>query len=124
MNYHNLVLEFVEEFEFNHFTNVLITNSYPLNTAVQCVKAFIHDSHIEVVAFDKGVFKLCNYFTFATDVDIVYYILFCVEELGFSQKEMQLEVYHTNEVSSWKAILGDYIANVVCIPSNLVEYIS
>jgi len=124
MNFHNLVLEFIEEFEFEHFTNTLITRSYPLNINGQCMKVFVHDTHLEILAFEDGQFKLCNYFDYTTEVDLAYYVLFCVEELDFDQKHMSLKVYHTSENADWKELLNLYIANIEYSRSNLVEFIS
>ena len=124
MNYHNLVLEFIEEFEFEHFTNSLISGSYALQTDGQLLKVFVHDKQLEIVAFENGIFKLCNYFEYSNEVDLVYYILFCIEELDFDQNEMKLEVYHSTQETAWKELLELYIAHVEYSHSNLVEFIS
>lgn len=124
MNYHNLVLEFVEEFEFEHYTNSLISENFPMNTDGQLMKVYVHDTHLEILAFEDGLFKLCNYFEYSNEVDLTYYVLFCVEELGFDQKNMKLEVYHSNEETAWKELLDMYIAHIAYVQSNLVAFIS
>jgi len=124
MNYHNLVLEFIEEFEFEHYTNSLLSRSHTASAEGQRMKLFVHNAHLEILAFENEAFKLCNYFDYSTDVDLAYYVLFCVEELGFDQKQMTLEVYHSTENTDWKVLLDRYIANIVCAPSNLVELIT
>jgi len=124
MNYHNLVLEFIDEFEFEHYTNTLITNSFPLNTDGQYLKVYVHDAHMEILAFEDGQFKLCNYFDYTNEVDLVYYVLFSIEELGFDQNEMRLDVFYSTEETPWKELLDMYVAHINYSHSNLAELIA
>jgi len=127
MTYHNLVLSYIDEFEFEHYTNSLINFCHPSNSdrvVQEHLSAFVHKEHLEVVAYKNAKFTLCNHFTYDTDVDLVYYILFCVEELGFDQNNMQLDVYHSCKDKSWQTILKDYIIYFNCFEKNLAEFIS
>ena len=124
MNYHNLVLEFIEEFEYEHFTNSVISSCLPVNSDGQLMKVFVHDSHLEIVAIENETLKLCNHFTYSSNVDLVYYILFCIEEMDFDQNQMELEIYQLEEEPSWKELLEKYVARVRYSQNNLAEIIS
>ncbi|QTY27370.1 DUF3822 family protein [Flavobacterium sp. CS20] len=124
MNYHNAVLDQVEEFEYEHFTNALIKQSYLKSfDSAQQLKVYVQKSHINVIAQEGQKFKLCNTFNYETDLDLVYYVLFCVEELKFNQREMQLELYHDSKDTTWLEIIKRYILNVKCKQKNLVAFI-
>jgi hypothetical protein len=113
MNYHNLVLEQVEEFEFIHFTQALLesakSKSIPGN---QKLKVFIRGNQLDVIAFDGKAFKMCNTFNYTSDLDIVYYILFAIEELKFDQYEMNLYITHNFEEEAWLELLKRYVQHV------------
>lgn len=124
MNYHNALLEHFEEFEYEHFTYSLIKHAQPqLFEPVQNLWVYVQPTHIDIIAFEGQKFKLCNSFNFETDLDLVYYILFCVEELKFDQKKMKLEIYHDLENTSWVDTLKRYILNVKCEQKNLAAII-
>ncbi len=127
MDYHNLVLDYVEELEFEHFSNslVLLCNSFEINNNdKQTINVFVHERQLEIIAFQNGEFKLCNYFTYDSETDIVYYILFCVEELGFDQNILQLDIYHSVRQTPWKQVLKNYIAHINFVEKNLAGFIS
>lgn len=124
MNYHNLILDMVGEFEYQHFTNFLIKKSKPkLTSNLQVINVFISNSLLDIVAFDGQKFKLCNTFFYETDYDLVYYILFAVEELNFDQRQMHLHLYHNQNKISWLDILKDYILNIDCNKKAIVSFI-
>ncbi len=124
MNYHNVILEFVKEFEFEHFTNSLIKHvKSKIIDNGQRLSVFIQNNQLYIIAFEGQKFKLCNSFNFETDLDLAYYILFSVEELRFNQKNMQLKIYHSLDNTSWIDILKRYILNVKCEQKNLAALI-
>lgn len=124
MNYHNAVLDQVQEFEFQHYTHALIKHAYPNSyESTQRLMVYVHKTNIDVVAFEGRKFKLCNSFNYETDLDLVYYILFCVEELKFDQRELQLELYHNIEGQTWIDTLKRYILNVKCEQENLAAFV-
>lgn len=127
MDYHNLVLDYVEELEFEHFSNslIILCNSFEIkDNDRQTINVFVHDSQLEIIAFQNGEFKMCNYFNYVSEVDLVYYILLCVEELGFDQKTLQMDIYHSAAHTPWKQILEKYIAHINYVEKNLAGFIS
>lgn len=124
MNYHNVILDLVEEFDYQHFTNSLITESTPKQfDKLQKINVFISDTTLDVVAFEGLKFKLCNTFTYDTDYDLAYYILFAVEGLNFDQRKMQLNIYHNLNETPWLGILKTYVLNINCEQKALSSFI-
>lgn len=125
MNYNNTILEIVEEFEYQHFTNYIIQDIQPKDFDNKHVMhVFIRKSSIDVIAFEGMKFKLCNSFDFETDFDLAYYVLFAVEELKFNQVEMQMNIYHDSESTTWLDVLKEYVKHVSCERKDLAAIIS
>lgn len=124
MNYHNVILDLVEEFEYQHFTNSLIIKTKPKSfDNLQKINVFISDSTLDVVAFESLKFKLCNTFVYDTDYDIAYYILFAVEGLNFDQRKVQLNIYHGQNATPWLDVLKAYVLNINCEQKVLSSFI-
>jgi len=113
MNYHNVILEQVKEFEYQHYTSSLIKFSKPKTfDTKQRLNAFISKSSLDIIAFEGKKFKLCNTFDYQSDYDLVYYILFAIEELKFDQREVKLNIYCESNDRTWLEIIKRYVLNV------------
>ena len=124
MNYHNSILEQVEEFEYQHFTNYLLQDCQPKNYEnVNFINVYVRQNSLDVIAFEGMKFKLCNTFEYKTDFDLAYYVLFAVEELKFNQTELQMNIYHDAESTSWLEILELYVKQINCESRDLVAFI-
>lgn len=124
MNYHNTILELVEEFEYQHFTNYLIQECLPKNFEnTNFINVYVRQKSIDIIAFEGMKFKLCNTFQYDTDYDLAYYVLFAVEELNFDQTTLQMNVYHSSETTSWLEILELYLKNITCESRDLAAFI-
>jgi hypothetical protein len=124
MNYHNIILEKIEEFEYQHFTNYLIDDCRPKYFENKIfINVYVRKSSLDIIAFEGMKFKLCNTFEYDTDFDLAYYVLFAVEELKFNQIELQMNIYHNSETTSWLEILELYIKNINCKSVDLTTFI-
>lgn len=124
MNYHNLILEQVEEFEYIHFIQALIADAGAKSVeGKQKLKVFIRQHQLDVIAFDGQAFKLANTFNYDNDFDIIYYILFAIEELKFDQKDMGLYITHHLDEQDWLGVLERYVQHVFCHKEHLAAYI-
>lgn len=124
MHYHNVILDMVDEFEYQHFTNSLIIMSSPKSfDNSQKINVFIDESTLDIVAFEGLKFKLCNTFTYDTNYDLAYYILFAVEGLNFDQRKMQLNIYHDLDETPWLDVLKAYVLNINCEQKALSSFI-
>lgn len=125
MNYHNLVLEQVEEFEYIHFMQSLIEEAKAKSIQDrQKLKVFVRSQQLDIIAFDGASFKMANTFNYKTDLDVVYYVLFAIEELKFDQEEMSLYLTHQSEKQDWLAVLRKYVKHVFCHKEHLAAYIT
>lgn len=124
MNYHNVILDIVNEFDYQHFTSYLVKKTKPKSfDNVQKINVFIRYRSLDIVAFEGQKFKLCNTFDYDTDYDLVYYILFAVEELKFDQRKLNLNICHNHDKTPWLDILKGYILNVECEQKALASLI-
>lgn len=120
MNYHNVLLEYVEEFEFTHLSQLLIEETGKKALAnTQKLKVVVRLNQLDVIGFEGFNFKMCNTFNFYRDIDIVYYILFCVEELGFDQEKMNLYISYNQNETDWLEVIKKYVKNVYANQDNL-----
>jgi hypothetical protein len=124
MNYHNVLLEYLEEFDFFHYSQALIKDSRKKALVdKQKLKVIIRKSQLDIIAFDGLGFKMCNTFSFQSDIDIVYYVLFSIEELGFDQSELGLYISHDQTDSDWLDVLKKYVKNVYSHQEDLSLFI-
>lgn len=113
MNYHNALLEYVDEFEFTHLSQLLIEETgKKLLADTQKLMVVVRINQLDVIGFEGLNFKMCNTFSFSTDIDIVYYILFCVEELRFDQEKMNLYISYNQKETDWLDVIKKYVKNV------------
>lgn len=125
MNYHNSILELIDEFEYQHFTNYLIQHSQPKDFDNEnFINVYVRQNSIDILAYEGMKFKLCNTFAYDTDYDLAYYVLFALEELNFNQLKVQMNVYHDSDQSSWLEILKLYVKHVYCESKDLAAFIS
>ncbi len=124
MNYHNVVLEFVEEFDFVHFNQILIENTHGMcSENQQIMKVYVRQNQLDIVCYDDLDFKMCNTFSFNSDIDIAYYVLFSIEELNLSQDNMHLFIYHNQDEQHWLKVLQKYVKNITLEEEDLTTLI-
>lgn len=63
----------------------------------------IHPNYIEVMAKDNRQLLMYNTFDIQTSVDILYYILFCIQQLNYSYKET--DVFLSGNISAQHTVL-------------------
>jgi len=124
MNYHNSILELIDEFEYQHFTNVLVQHAQPKDFDNEnYINVYVRQSSIDILAYEGMKFKLCNSFAYDTDYDLAYYVLFALEELNFNQLEVQMNLFHDSDQTSWLEVLKRYVKHVHCNRTDLAALI-
>jgi len=112
MNYHNIIFDFVEEFDFTHSSKLLIEETHKSqDNSQQLLIVNVRQQQIDIIGYEESSFKLCNTYSFDNEIDILYYILFCVEELNFDQEKVLIRL-KIEEEEDWIEILRNYISNV------------
>ena len=100
------------EMNFKHKTSQLIDFGV-LTSKAQT--AFIHfgNHHFTMVITANGSLKFCNRFAYKTSQDLVYYVLFTMNELEIEPDEIFLRLYgNIQEQSEDFEILNQYLSNI------------
>ena len=86
VNINNYFFETFGSFQYFHAITKLIDFVLTQEKHNTATKTFVHvfNNHIDVVAIDNGVLQLCNSYPYKTPEDLGYYVLFALEQLGWS----------------------------------------
>jgi len=98
-NINNFLLDHFKEFEFKHYSNILIEsllNIYKYSL-VPHMFAHIDNNHFELVVIANKKLQLYNTFKFSTKEDFIYYVLFTAEQLKLNPEKFELVVLGTIE---------------------------
>ena len=92
ININNYLYERFGEFEFKHFSTIIIENILALEKHSVLVKMFVHvcDDHFEIIILENNQLKLYNTFEYNTKEDFIYYILFTSEQMKLNPEEFPL----------------------------------
>ena len=94
VNINNYLYDRFGEFEFRHFSTIVIESILNLEKNASTTKMYAHMSttHFEIVIIDNGQLKLYNTFEYTTKEDFIYYILFTAEQLEMNPEEFALVI--------------------------------
>lgn len=113
-NINNFLIEKFGEFHYQHAISVFLEQSKNYVDAQQNqVFLNIYPSHFDMLIFKKGTLWLCNsYFYFAPE-DLVYYVLFALEQLDLNPHKVLLEICgEITEEDTLHNLISTYIKNV------------
>ncbi|WP_051621171.1 DUF3822 family protein [Leeuwenhoekiella sp. MAR_2009_132] len=114
-NINNFFFDHFGTFTYYHSQTVLIKNILERATNLDSATFFVQVGlkTIDVLVYEGKKLLLSNHFRFDTDIDFVYYILFCFEQLGLNPEETTLKISgNINAEDSKYLILYDYVRNV------------
>lgn len=92
VNINNHLYERFGEFEFKHFSTVLLDTVLGIekHNDNQKMYAHINDTHFEIIVLNNGDLQLYNTFEYASKEDFIYYILFTAEQLQLNPESFPL----------------------------------
>jgi hypothetical protein len=92
MNINNHLYERFGEFEFRHFSTILIEAILALEKHSKIPKMYVNvsDLHFEIIVVEHNKLVLYNTYEYLTKEDFIYYILFTAEQLHLNPEEFQL----------------------------------
>jgi hypothetical protein len=92
ININNYLYDRYGEFEFKHFSTIVLENILTLEKNLVSNKMFVHvcDNHFEIIILENNQLKLFNTFEYSTKEDFIYYILFTAEQLQLNPEEFPL----------------------------------
>ena len=92
-------------------TSILINNFTNLNLKVETMFLYLKDSFVNIVVTKGKNLLFQNKFNYVTKEDLLFYVLFSIQELNFSNEDINTIVYG-NVTEDEFSILYDYIRNI------------
>ncbi len=91
-NINNFLLDYFKEFDFKHYSNILIDSLFSIYkySLVPHVFAHINNNHFEIIVISNKKLQLYNTFEFSTKEDFIYYVLFTAEQLKLNPEKFEL----------------------------------
>ena len=97
---------------FKHKTSQLIEFGI-FTSKAQTAFLYFGNHHFTLVVTANGTLKFCNRYTYKTSQDLVYYVLFAMNELGIEPDEIILRINgNITEQSEDFELLNQYLPNV------------
>ena len=126
MNINNFVFDTFGVFEYKHASTILIDSllQKELNSEVATIYLNVNYQHFELIAIKDKKLLLYNSFEFSTKEDVIYYLLFAMEQLHLNPETINLTlmglIEEDNELYS---IIYRYVRFVEFYkPNNKFEY--
>jgi hypothetical protein len=125
VNINNFLYDKFGEFEFKHFSTIVIENILSIEKNTKQCKMFVHlsDLHFEIIIVENGQLKLYNTFEYSTKEDFIYHILFTAEQLEMNPEEFPIEIIgHIDEEHKLFKIAYKYVRDVtIHVPNTKLE---
>jgi hypothetical protein len=125
VNINNFLYDKFGEFEFKHFSTIVIENILSIEKNTKQCKMFVHlsDLHFEIIIVENRQLKLYNTFEYSTKEDFIYYILFTAEQLEMNPEEFPIEIIgHIDEEHKLFKIAYKYVRDVtIYVPNTKLE---
>ncbi|WP_298555753.1 DUF3822 family protein [uncultured Algibacter sp.] len=92
ININNFIYDKFGAFIFKHVSTILIESILQFEKESSSTKMYINVSsnHFEILILKKGNLELYNTFSYYTEEDFIYYILFTAEQLGLNPETLNL----------------------------------
>ena len=92
VNVNNFLLDQFGSFEYKHFSTTLLSNLLNTYKFSEHPHLFVHleKSRMYLVAISNSKLQLYNSFSFSTQEDFIYYILFVLEQLSMDPETVEL----------------------------------
>ncbi|MCF6349127.1 MAG: DUF3822 family protein [Flavobacteriaceae bacterium] len=114
-NINNFLLDQFKEFDFKHYSNILIDSLLSIYkySLVPHMFAHINNNHFELIVIANKKLQLYNTFEFSTKEDFIYYVLFTAEQLKLNPEKFELMLFGNIEKDDeLYKIAYTYIRNV------------
>ncbi len=90
ININNYLIDKLGSFNYKHSSSVLIESILKKDNTDTKVYTLISDGLFEVIITKENNLLLFNTFTYSTNEDVLYYLLFCMEQLSLSPDEVEV----------------------------------
>jgi hypothetical protein len=116
----NKLKQYTKDVKQRHYTTCLISEIFKIenNNINPNVYININKSKLDVVLISKNKLKFINTFDYSSNEDIVYYILFCYEQLSLNPENSPIIISGKIDDSIFN-IIYKYIRNVTLFESKI-----
>ena len=92
VNINNILLEKYGNFEYKHFSTILVDNLLNIYKYSERPHVFVdlQSTHFEIIVIANNKLVLYNSFEYATKEDFIYYVLFTAEQLKINPEKFEL----------------------------------
>ncbi len=113
VNVNNYLLDKLGEFNFRHSSGILINHvldkeKYNFSKKIH---VFLTPSQFDIVCTKGTDLLLFNSFTYTSNEDVLYYLLFCLEQLSLSPDQIEIELINTIHEDLFD-LLYTYVRNI------------
>ena len=115
VNINNLLLEKYGNFEYKHFSTILVDNLLNIYKYSERPHVFVdlQSTHFEIIVIANNKLMLYNSFKYQTKEDFVYYILFTAEQLKINPEKFELVLSGIiKKNDDFYNIAYDYVRNI------------
>ncbi|MAU25360.1 MAG: hypothetical protein CMC34_01055 [Flavobacteriaceae bacterium] len=122
VNINNYIFKMFDSFVYNHYSSIILekVKLNEKNTTTPSLYLNINSNHMELIYFVKNKLTFYNRFDFSTKEDIIYYLLFTIDQLKLNPEEIPLVITgNISEDDDNYQIIYKYIRNVSIFNSEI-----
>ena len=122
VNINNYIFKMFDSFVYNHYSSIILekVKLNEKNTITPSLYLNINSNHMELIYFVKNKLTFYNRFDFNTKEDIIYYLLFTIDQLKLNPEEIPLVITgNISEDDDNYKIIYEYIRNVSTFNSEI-----
>ena len=113
VNINNFLFQNFGEFEYKHYSSVLLEKLFSIATNDICCYIHVSKSTFDIVIIKNSNLQFFNIFEYRTKEDFMYYVLFTLEQLELSTEETLVSVLgDIEEDSDLFRLMYTYIRNI------------
>jgi len=122
VNINNYIFKKFNSFVYNHYSSIILekVKLNEKNTTTPSLYLNINDNHMELTYFLKNKLMFYNRFNFTTKEDVIYYLLFTIDQLKLNPEEIPLVITgNISEDNDNYKIIYKYVRNVSIFNSEI-----
>ena len=122
VNINNYIFKMFDSFVYNHYSSIILekVKLNEKNTTTPSLYLNININHMEITYFVKNKLVFYNRFDFNTKEDVMYYLLFTIDQLKLNPEEIPVVITgNISEDDDNYKIIYKYIRNVSIFNSEI-----
>ncbi len=122
VNINNFIFKKFNSFIYNHYSSIILeeVKSNEKNSTNPSLYLNIDLNHLEIIYFENNKLVFYNTFNYSLKEDVIYYLLFTIDQLKLNPEKIPLIISGTISVDDeYYEIIYKYIRNVSLYNSNI-----